>query len=162
MTRLVVFNLSGINKIFLSSNTFKHSRLRNLIIWSRCPVVRHNNIASLCDTTLGSQFTNTCWFLRYWKTLLAFPVVTYRGKAGLILKAPLKNLLTKGSFPKGMPWSGFIREDNWNIRLKTLCLFQWLHKGDLPVIYDKSQQTVWCIHCNVSLSPVSMKLFWSQ
>ena len=109
---LIVFNLSGINKIALSSNTFKHSGLRNLIVWSRCPVVRHNNIASLCDAALRSQFTNACCFLRYWKTLLTFQVVTYRGKAGLILKTPLKNLLTKGSFPKGMPWSGFIREDN--------------------------------------------------
>ena len=46
---LVVFNLSGIKKIALSSNIFKHSRLRNLIV---CPVARQNNISSLCDAIL--------------------------------------------------------------------------------------------------------------
>ena len=66
MTRLVVFNLSGINKTALSSNNFKYSILRHIIVWSRCPVVRHNNnIASLCDTALRSQFTNAYCFLRY-------------------------------------------------------------------------------------------------
>ena len=91
MTRLAVFSLSGINKIALSSNTFKHSKLRNFLVWSRCHIVRHNNIASLYDTVLRSQFTNACFFFE----VLTFQVVTCSGKAGLISKTPLKNLLTK-------------------------------------------------------------------
>ena len=54
----------------------------------------------------------------------------------------------------------------WNIPLKTLCLSQWLHKGDLPAVYGKSQQTVWCalVTFLCPLSPGSWfdlnSLFW--
>ena len=35
-------------------------------------------------------------------------MVTYLGKAGLILKTPLRNLHTKGDFPNGTLQTGFI------------------------------------------------------
>ena len=45
------------------------------------------------------------------KTLVTSQVVTYLGKAGLILKTPLKSLHTKGDFLNGTLHTGFIMLD---------------------------------------------------
>ena len=39
-------------------------------------------------------------------------LVTYLGKAGLILKTPLRSLHTKGDFPNGTLHTGFLMLDN--------------------------------------------------
>ena len=45
------------------------------------------------------------------KTLVASQVVAYLGKAGLILKTPLRSLHTKSDFPNGALQAGFIMLD---------------------------------------------------
>ena len=46
------------------------------------------------------------------KALVTSQVVTYLGKAVLILKTPLRSRHTKGDFPNGTLHAGFIMLDN--------------------------------------------------
>ena len=58
------------------------------------------------------MFSDHSFDLMKVKTLVTFQVVTYLGKAGLILKTPLRSPHTKGDFPNGTLNTGFKMLDN--------------------------------------------------
>ena len=58
-----------------------------------------------------SEFVRVGFDLIQVKTLVMSQGVTYLGKAGLILKSPLRSLHTKGDFPNGTVHNGFIMLD---------------------------------------------------
>ena len=59
------------------------------------PVVKHESIAILWESVFRSQFVRVGFDLIKGKTLVTSQVVTYFGKAGLILKTPLRSVRTK-------------------------------------------------------------------
>ena len=87
------------------------SKFKHLIVWSLGPVVKHKSIANLCESVFRSQFVRVGFDLIKVKTLVTSQVVIYLGKAGLILKTPVRNLHTKGDFPNERLQTGFIMLD---------------------------------------------------
>ena len=75
------------------------------------PVVKHKSIANLWESVFRSQFVRVSFDLIKVKTLVTFQVVAYFGKAGLILKTPLRSLYTKSDFLNGTFQTSFIMLD---------------------------------------------------
>ena len=108
---LAVFKVSGTNKTPLSLETFMQSKFKHLIVWSLWPVVKHKSMANLWQSVFRSQFVRVGFDFIKVKTLVTSQVVTYLGKAGLILKTPYRSLHTKGDFSNETLQTGFIMLD---------------------------------------------------
>ena len=91
---LLFLQVSGTNKSTLTQFKFKH-----LIGWSLWSVVKHKSITNLRKSVFRSQFVRVGFDLIKVKILVISQVVTYLGKACLILKTPFRSLNTKGDFP---------------------------------------------------------------
>ena len=72
------------------------------------------------------------------KTLVTFQVVPYLGKAGLISKTPLTNLLTDGNFLNETLDTGFIRlekaERGELTELQPLSVLKYSVKNYVPIL----------------------------
>ena len=71
--------------LFLTtSEIFMESKLKHLIAWSLGAVVKHKNIANLCENVFRSQSVRVGFELIKVNILVKSWVVTYLGKTGLI------------------------------------------------------------------------------